>query len=506
MTDRFAIRQHSHVSQGFSLPDMANKESSSEKTRRVKWRTDNLVPAVRYFMKFDEPSRNFTEDQIIENKSKVDVTMNKPRRLKPLWYKNKEKGRYDSITIENVHWKPPRSKFFSSLIEPNRRLDTNLLEVAIPQRGFDNKDSQVSSLDREKYQKRIETKKPAIYGKDYQIPNNPRINYESPDNQASALAKTLELSFDLQISQDVIDMHKSSIKSLSELFELEKSKPKRPLKKGNIKGIMKKTWACDLYNKSLILGPNDIDIIKTLCITMGLSVANPATFVDSVNVYLSNMAGLDIYQLKANLINIRDLIDKYQRFKVQLNFGRPRCIMPIYCRNGDSQALQGPQHVKCEQSRLQAFPVPIEIPPKAVSTTKEVTAKPHPKWKTVPCVHFHSNYGCVRGDTCDFIHDKDYKGRQVPKVSNVRKQIDCKKQKNKREASNVTDPIQYMRSNEHIIPLIPYQPNVPFLGHNPIPYDPIMMRTQMFDSINLGKRKEGLNRRKVDRNKKFKLK
>ena len=38
------------------------------------------------------------------------------------------------------------------------------------------------------------------------------------------------------------------------------------------------------------------------------------------------------------------------------------------------------------------------------------------KRKRVPCVHFHSERGCRRGEMCDFIHDYNYEGRPTPNM------------------------------------------------------------------------------------------
>lgn len=37
-------------------------------------------------------------------------------------------------------------------------------------------------------------------------------------------------------------------------------------------------------------------------------------------------------------------------------------------------------------------------------------------YKTKPCMKYHSDAGCGRGEACHFIHDKEYKGRPVPEV------------------------------------------------------------------------------------------
>jgi hypothetical protein len=50
---------------------------------------------------------------------------------------------------------------------------------------------------------------------------------------------------------------------------------------------------------------------------------------------------------------------------------------------------------------------------------KKVSYKPH-NYKTVPCVFFHSEQGCSRSDTCHFIHDWNYSGRETP---NMRKYV-----------------------------------------------------------------------------------
>jgi hypothetical protein len=35
------------------------------------------------------------------------------------------------------------------------------------------------------------------------------------------------------------------------------------------------------------------------------------------------------------------------------------------------------------------------------------------KYKTKPCRNYHSSTGCTRGDNCFFIHDPEYKGREI---------------------------------------------------------------------------------------------
>ena len=35
------------------------------------------------------------------------------------------------------------------------------------------------------------------------------------------------------------------------------------------------------------------------------------------------------------------------------------------------------------------------------------------KYKTKPCRNYHSSTGCTRGDNCFFIHDPNYKGREI---------------------------------------------------------------------------------------------
>ena len=37
-----------------------------------------------------------------------------------------------------------------------------------------------------------------------------------------------------------------------------------------------------------------------------------------------------------------------------------------------------------------------------------------PNYKTVPCRNFHGGLGCIRGDSCHFIHDYKYIGQPVP--------------------------------------------------------------------------------------------
>ncbi|MCQ2819869.1 MAG: zinc finger CCCH domain-containing protein [archaeon] len=45
------------------------------------------------------------------------------------------------------------------------------------------------------------------------------------------------------------------------------------------------------------------------------------------------------------------------------------------------------------------------------------------KYKTKPCRYYHSSTGCTRGDGCIFIHDPNYKGREIPNfdLSNYQK-------------------------------------------------------------------------------------
>ena len=35
------------------------------------------------------------------------------------------------------------------------------------------------------------------------------------------------------------------------------------------------------------------------------------------------------------------------------------------------------------------------------------------KYKTKPCRNYHSSTGCTRGDNCFFIHDPNFKGREI---------------------------------------------------------------------------------------------
>lgn len=72
---------------------------------------------------------------------------------------------------------------------------------------------------------------------------------------------------------------------------------------------------------------------------------------------------------------------------------------------------------------LKVNETPVETPLK-VTNSKNSNGNTHNilqteenlKFKTMPCKYFHSNvnYKCGRGDTCDFIHDYRYEGRELP--------------------------------------------------------------------------------------------
>jgi hypothetical protein len=98
---------------------------------------------------------------------------------------------------------------------------------------------------------------------------------------------------------------------------------------------------------------------------------------------------------------------------------------------------------------------PVETPLK-VSSVKKSNKKEasYPKteenfkFKTMPCKYFHSNIGhsCGRGDTCDFIHDYRYEGRELPVEFYIHKRQEALKKEYQRSSAKRRSRISRIRS------------------------------------------------------------
>lgn len=338
--------------------------------------------------------------------------------------------------------------------------------------------------------------------RDYQIPNNPKHSY-STTTKDSVRTNVSEILFNRDIPKTSREMGSYLINDLKDLFESTKPPTRLSSKTNSVKGILKKRSYENINVIKPMFETKETEILKNLISTLGLKIDNPLIFISAVNNHLEKSDYGDAGLIKVNIERVISLLDKYQRFKVHLYKGRNRCIMPIYYKTLPAPVTKVHPFSYLGLSPILPSPAPINLnvsPP----FNLEDKSKIHPKWKTVPCIYYHGSRGCTLGDKCDFIHNPKFKGRQVPE--------DVRNDHRPNSRSNIQNPV--LNYGQDLVENLggygdreaPLKHRNSFTTSKPahLTYDPIKMRTQMFEDLRLNKR-TGYNPLQNPQGKKFKL-
>ena len=168
--------------------------------------------------------------------------------------------------------------------------------------------------------------------------------------------------------------------------------------------------------KGLPFDASELSILKPLIITLGLDVDNVDDFIGRVNYYFTTLEEFNKANVTANLAAIKDLVEKYHKFRVQLYNGKPKTLLPVSYKQVQSEPVSVPVNQQNVSPIIPSMPnINVPKPPATISPVPDAN-KFNPKRKRVPCVHYHSPMGCARGERCDFIHDPNYKGQPTPNM------------------------------------------------------------------------------------------
>lgn len=109
-----------------------------------------------------------------------------------------------------------------------------------------------------------------------------------------------------------------------------------------------------------------------------------------------------MFKLKRNLQMANEIIEKMHKFRLQNYNGKTITILP------KKSIITNP----IKDNKM------VGVIPQS-----EFDKRKNSKLKTVPCVFYHSPTGCHHGDNCNFIHDKNYKGKPTPNMDKYTRPI-----------------------------------------------------------------------------------
>lgn len=204
---------------------------------------------------------------------------------------------------------------------------------------------------------------------------------------------------------------------MGDLFEEKKSNKLKAQLNRNVKGILRKSKLNVLSTKGLPFDASELEILRPLIITLGLDVDDVDDSIRRINYYFTTLEEFNKANVVANLAAIKELLEKYHKFRVQLNNGKPKTLLPISFKQAQSEpVISTPISQPHVSPIVPSMPnINVPKPPATISPVPDAN-KFNPKRKRVPCVHYHSPMGCARGDRCDFIHDPNYEGMPTPNM------------------------------------------------------------------------------------------
>lgn len=151
--------------------------------------------------------------------------------------------------------------------------------------------------------------------------------------------------------------------------------------------------------------------------TLGLDVDDVDDTIRRINYYFTTLEEFNKANVAANLSAIKDLLEKYHKFRVQLYNGKPKTLLPVSFKQAlNEPVISSPVNLQNISPINHSMPIlNVPKPPQSISPVPDAN-KFNPKRKRVPCVHYHSPMGCARGERCDFIHDPNFKGQPTPNM------------------------------------------------------------------------------------------